>query len=151
MELCKCLLETCPMNCQLLEALVALYLQTNQHDKAGAVWLSAFEKNPQNAEVFYHTCKFFILQVKKKKSLIILKYFFVFNSFLFILYDVSGISLSRKLFLVFFPLENVLGIPSLFARNTLHSSSVALIILLRSFVSSCFIYYKNFVRARTMS
>lgn len=88
---------------------------------------------------------------KKKKSLIILKYFFVFNSFLFILYDVSGISLSRKLFLVFFPLENVLGIPSLFARNTLHSSSVALIILLRSFVSSCFIYYKNFVRARTMS
>ncbi|XP_044612343.2 zinc finger C3H1 domain-containing protein isoform X1 [Equus asinus] len=61
-ELCKCLLESCPMNCQLLEALVALYLRTDQHDKARAVWLTAFEKNPQNAEVFYHTCKFFILQ-----------------------------------------------------------------------------------------
>lgn len=86
MELCKCLLETCPMNCQLLEALVALYLQTNQHDKARAVWLTAFEKNPQNAEIFYHMCKFFILQVKKKKkSLKILKYVFVFHIFLFIL------------------------------------------------------------------
>ncbi|EPQ18862.1 Zinc finger C3H1 domain-containing protein [Myotis brandtii] len=61
-ELCKCLLESCPMNCQLLEALVALYLQTSQHDKARAVWLTAFENNPQNAEVFYHTCKFFIMQ-----------------------------------------------------------------------------------------
>uniref|UniRef100_A0A671DY82 Zinc finger C3H1-type containing n=1 Tax=Rhinolophus ferrumequinum TaxID=59479 RepID=A0A671DY82_RHIFE len=61
-ELCKCLLDSCPMNCQLLEALVALYLQTNQQDRARAVWLTAFEKNPQNAEVFYHTCKFFILQ-----------------------------------------------------------------------------------------
>lgn len=65
-ELCKCLLESCPMNCQLLEALVALYLQTSQHDKARAVWLTAFENSPQNAEVFYHTCKFFITQVKMK-------------------------------------------------------------------------------------
>lgn len=64
MELCKSLLESCPINCQLLEALVALYLKTNQHDKARALWLTAFEKNPQNAEVFYHMCKFFILQVK---------------------------------------------------------------------------------------
>ncbi|ELW67962.1 Zinc finger C3H1 domain-containing protein [Tupaia chinensis] len=61
-ELCKHLLESCPMNCQLLEVLVALYLQTDQHDKARAVWLTAFERNPQNAEVFYHMCKFFILQ-----------------------------------------------------------------------------------------
>lgn len=29
-ELCKCLLESCPMNCQLLEALVALYLRTDR-------------------------------------------------------------------------------------------------------------------------
>ena len=76
MELCKCLLESCPMNCQLLESLAALYLKMNQHDKARAVWLTAFEKNPQNAEVFYHTCKFFILQVKKKKR----KKFFVFHN-----------------------------------------------------------------------
>ncbi|KAM9229981.1 zinc finger C3H1 domain-containing protein [Dugong dugon] len=61
-KLCKCLLESCPVNCQLLETLVALYLQTNQQDKARAVWLTAFEKNPQNAEVFYHMCKLFILQ-----------------------------------------------------------------------------------------
>uniref|UniRef100_G3SWZ2 Zinc finger C3H1-type containing n=2 Tax=Loxodonta africana TaxID=9785 RepID=G3SWZ2_LOXAF len=61
-KLCKCLLESCPMNCQLLEALVALYLETNQQDKARTVWLTAFEKNPQNAEVFYHMCKLFILQ-----------------------------------------------------------------------------------------
>lgn len=61
-ELCKCLLESCPTNCQLLEALVALYLQTNQPDSARAVWLDALEKNPQNAEIFYHTCKYFILQ-----------------------------------------------------------------------------------------
>lgn len=67
-ELCKCLLESCPMNCQLLEALVTLYLQTNQHDKARTVWFTAFEKNPQNAEVFYHMCKFFILQVKKRDT-----------------------------------------------------------------------------------
>ncbi|XP_004700842.1 zinc finger C3H1 domain-containing protein [Echinops telfairi] len=61
-KLCECLLESSPMNCQLLETLGALYLQTNQPDKARAVWLTAFEKNPQNAEVFYHTCKLFILQ-----------------------------------------------------------------------------------------
>lgn len=70
MKLCKYLLESCPMNCQLLESLVALYLETNQHDKARAVWLTAFEKNLQNAEVFYHTCKFFISQVKKKDSIL---------------------------------------------------------------------------------
>lgn len=67
-ELCRCLLESCPMNCQLLESLAALYLKMNQLDKARAVWLTAFEKNPQNAEVFYHTCKFFILQVSPEYS-----------------------------------------------------------------------------------
>ncbi|XP_029420110.1 zinc finger C3H1 domain-containing protein isoform X2 [Nannospalax galili] len=61
-ELCKCLLESCPMNCQLLEALAALYLKTNQYDEARLVWLTAFENNPQNSEIFYHMCKFFILQ-----------------------------------------------------------------------------------------
>ncbi|XP_006923810.1 zinc finger C3H1 domain-containing protein isoform X2 [Pteropus alecto] len=74
-ELCKHLLELCPMNCQLLEALVALYLQTNQHDRARAVWLTAFEKNPQNAEVFYYTCKFFILQNREDNLLPFLRKF----------------------------------------------------------------------------
>ena len=58
------------MNCQLLESLAALYLKMNQQDKARAVWVTAFEKSPQNAEVFYHTCKFFILQVKKKEKIL---------------------------------------------------------------------------------
>ncbi|XP_007638209.3 zinc finger C3H1 domain-containing protein isoform X1 [Cricetulus griseus] len=61
-ELCKSLLESCPANCQLLETLAALYLKTDQYDKARIVWLTAFENNCQNAEVFYHLCKFFILQ-----------------------------------------------------------------------------------------
>ncbi|XP_073183875.1 zinc finger C3H1 domain-containing protein isoform X4 [Lepidochelys kempii] len=61
-ELCISLLELCPVNCQLLEALVTLYLRMEQHDKAYAVWLTAFEKNPQNAQVFYHMCKFLISQ-----------------------------------------------------------------------------------------
>uniref|UniRef100_A0A7N4PI80 Zinc finger C3H1-type containing n=1 Tax=Sarcophilus harrisii TaxID=9305 RepID=A0A7N4PI80_SARHA len=61
-ELCRSLLASCPVNCQLLETLVALYLQLDQQDKASAVWLSTFEKYPQNAEVFYHLCKFLILK-----------------------------------------------------------------------------------------
>uniref|UniRef100_A0A452HUB9 Putative zinc-finger domain-containing protein n=1 Tax=Gopherus agassizii TaxID=38772 RepID=A0A452HUB9_9SAUR len=62
LELCSSLLELCPINCQLLEALVTLYLRIKQNDKACAVWLTAFEKNPQNAQVFYHMCKFLISQ-----------------------------------------------------------------------------------------
>ncbi|XP_033018945.1 zinc finger C3H1 domain-containing protein isoform X1 [Lacerta agilis] len=61
-ELCKSLLKLNPIDCRLLEALVGLYLQTGQVEKACDVWLSAFEKNPQNAQVFYFMCKFFILQ-----------------------------------------------------------------------------------------
>nr|XP_056703286.1 zinc finger C3H1 domain-containing protein isoform X3 [Euleptes europaea] len=61
-EICKSLLKVCPVDCQLLEALVSLYLQTAQIERACEVWLTAFEKNPQNAQVFYFMCKFFILQ-----------------------------------------------------------------------------------------
>ncbi|XP_077194936.1 zinc finger C3H1 domain-containing protein isoform X2 [Paroedura picta] len=61
-EICKSLLKVCPVDCQLLEALVSLYLQTAQIERACDAWLTAFEKNPQNAQVFYHMCKFFILQ-----------------------------------------------------------------------------------------
>ncbi|KAH0501954.1 Zinc finger C3H1 domain-containing protein [Microtus ochrogaster] len=61
-ELCQSLLESCPANCQLLETLAALYLKTDEYDKARMVWLTAFEKNSQNAEIFYHLCKFFIFQ-----------------------------------------------------------------------------------------
>lgn len=63
-ELCKSILKLNPVDCQLLETLVGLYLQTEQIERACDVWLTAFEKNPQNAQVFYFMCKFFILQVK---------------------------------------------------------------------------------------
>lgn len=150
MELCKHLLESCPMNCQLLEALVALYLQTNQHDRARAVWLTAFEKNPQNAEVFYYTCKFFILQVKKKKkkSLLMFKYVFMFLKFLFIFRDVSGIGLSRKLFLVLLVFANCVRYSySLCYIYHVHNSTIRLIKLVCNFIYSCFLYYaKNSLR-----
>ncbi|XP_048356158.1 zinc finger C3H1 domain-containing protein isoform X1 [Sphaerodactylus townsendi] len=61
-EICKSLLKVCPVDCQLLEALVSLYLLTSQIERACDVWLTAFEKNPQNAQVFYFMCKFFISQ-----------------------------------------------------------------------------------------
>ncbi|XP_015261207.1 PREDICTED: zinc finger C3H1 domain-containing protein isoform X2 [Gekko japonicus] len=61
-EICKSLLKVCPVDCQLLEALVSLYLQTTQVERACDAWLTAFERNPQNAQVFYFMCKFFILQ-----------------------------------------------------------------------------------------
>lgn len=68
-EICKSLLKVCPVDCQLLEALVSLYLQTAQIERACDAWLTAFERNPQNAQVFYFMCKFFILQVKWQQML----------------------------------------------------------------------------------
>lgn len=62
-ELCKSLLELCPNNCQLLESLATLYLQMEQSENAHKVWIGAFEKNPQNAEIFYQLCKFLVSQV----------------------------------------------------------------------------------------
>lgn len=62
-ELCRSLLELCPKNCQLLESLATLYLHMEQSDNAYKVWIGAFEKNPQNAEIFYRLCKFLVSQV----------------------------------------------------------------------------------------
>ncbi|KAH0616685.1 hypothetical protein JD844_027990 [Phrynosoma platyrhinos] len=61
-EICKSLLKLSPVDCPLLETLVGLYLRTDQMERACDVWLTAFEKNPQNAQVFYFMCKFFIMQ-----------------------------------------------------------------------------------------
>ncbi|XP_042323944.1 zinc finger C3H1 domain-containing protein isoform X2 [Sceloporus undulatus] len=61
-ELCKSLVKLSPVDCPLLETLVGLYLRTDQMERACDVWLTAFEKNPQNAQVFYFMCKFFIMQ-----------------------------------------------------------------------------------------
>ncbi|XP_015747041.1 zinc finger C3H1 domain-containing protein isoform X1 [Python bivittatus] len=61
-ELCKSLLKLNPFDCHLLKTLVDLYLRTGEIERACDVWLSAFEKNPQNAQVFYFMCKFFMMQ-----------------------------------------------------------------------------------------
>lgn len=62
-ELCRSLLDLCPNNCQLLESLATLYLQMEQSENAHNVWIGAFERNPQNAEIFYRLCKFLVSQV----------------------------------------------------------------------------------------
>ncbi|XP_051467158.1 zinc finger C3H1 domain-containing protein isoform X4 [Apus apus] len=74
-ELCRSLLELCPDNCQLLESLAALYLQMGQSDSAYKVWIGAFEKNPQNAEIFYQLCKFLISQERPSSILPLLQDF----------------------------------------------------------------------------
>ncbi|KAM6304043.1 zinc finger C3H1 domain-containing protein isoform 2-T2 [Podargus strigoides] len=74
-ELCRSLLELCPDNCQLLESLATLYLQMEQSDNAYKVWIGAFEKNPQNAEVFYQLCKFLVSQGRSSSILPLLQDF----------------------------------------------------------------------------
>ncbi|XP_053924095.1 zinc finger C3H1 domain-containing protein isoform X4 [Cuculus canorus] len=74
-ETCRSLLEHSPNNCQLLESLATLYLQMEQSDKAYEVWIAAFEKNPQNAEIFYHLCKFLVSQERSSSILPLLQDF----------------------------------------------------------------------------
>ncbi|KAM6146253.1 LOW QUALITY PROTEIN: zinc finger C3H1 domain-containing protein [Phoenicopterus ruber ruber] len=74
-ELCRSLLELCPNNCQLLESLATLYLQMEQSDNAYKVWIGAFEKNPQNAEIFYQLCKFLVSQERSSSILPLLQDF----------------------------------------------------------------------------
>ncbi|XP_075284057.1 zinc finger C3H1 domain-containing protein isoform X1 [Opisthocomus hoazin] len=74
-ELCTSLLELCPNNCQLLESLATLYLQMEQSENAYKVWIGAFEKNPQNAEIFYHLCKFLVSQERSSSILPLLQDF----------------------------------------------------------------------------
>ncbi|NXA33685.1 ZC3H1 protein, partial [Eudromia elegans] len=74
-ELCRSLLELCPNNCQLLESLASLYLHIEQSDSAYEVWIAAFERNPQNAEIFYQMCKFFISQGRSDSILSLLQDF----------------------------------------------------------------------------
>ncbi|XP_009988958.1 PREDICTED: zinc finger C3H1 domain-containing protein-like, partial [Tauraco erythrolophus] len=74
-ELCRSLLELCPNNCQLLESLATLYLQIEQSDNAYKVWIEAFEKNRQNAEIFYQLCKFLVSQERSNSILPLLQDF----------------------------------------------------------------------------
>ncbi|NXP07280.1 ZC3H1 protein, partial [Thinocorus orbignyianus] len=73
--LCRSLLELCPDSCQLLESLATLYLQMEQSDNAYEVWNGAFEKNPQNAEIFYRLCKFLVSQERSSSILPLLQDF----------------------------------------------------------------------------
>ncbi|XP_075602900.1 zinc finger C3H1 domain-containing protein isoform X2 [Balearica regulorum gibbericeps] len=74
-ELCRSLLELCPDNCHLLESLATLYLQMDQSDNAYKVWIGAFERNPQNAEIFYQLCKFLVSQERSSSILPLLQDF----------------------------------------------------------------------------
>ncbi|XP_061223979.1 zinc finger C3H1 domain-containing protein isoform X2 [Neopsephotus bourkii] len=74
-QLCRSLLEICPNNCQLLGSLATLYLQMEQSDNAYNVWVGAFERNPQNAEIFYQLCKFLVSQERSSSVLPLLQDF----------------------------------------------------------------------------
>ncbi|RXM94947.1 Zinc finger C3H1 domain-containing protein [Acipenser ruthenus] len=63
-KLCETLLVPCPDCCMVLESLAQLYIKRQEADKAIDVWLGAFRKNPHNAQIFYSTCKFLVLQYK---------------------------------------------------------------------------------------
>nr|XP_033807824.1 zinc finger C3H1 domain-containing protein isoform X3 [Geotrypetes seraphini] len=103
-ELCRTLLEVCPTNRQLLEALVELYLQMEQNERASAVWLTAFKKNPQNAEIFYSMCKFLISQ-KKLERITPLMHEFVTSFFESLAEDHTPTDLLRYLLNFSMPLD----------------------------------------------
>uniref|UniRef100_A0A8C8M396 Putative zinc-finger domain-containing protein n=1 Tax=Oncorhynchus tshawytscha TaxID=74940 RepID=A0A8C8M396_ONCTS len=63
LELCESLLALCPQSCVLLDALSGLYVGKGDCEQGVCVWLRALSQCPHNAEVFYHTCKFFLAQV----------------------------------------------------------------------------------------
>ncbi|KAM8892948.1 zinc finger C3H1 domain-containing protein isoform 2-T2 [Spinachia spinachia] len=62
--LCKSLLEIRPESCSLREALADLYIRKGCADQAVGIWLHALAECPNNAEVFYHSCKFLMAQEK---------------------------------------------------------------------------------------
>ncbi|XP_020336771.1 zinc finger C3H1 domain-containing protein isoform X1 [Oncorhynchus kisutch] len=64
LELCESLLALCPQSCVLLDALSGLYVGKGDCEQGVCVWLRALSQCPHNAEVFYHTCKFFMAQEK---------------------------------------------------------------------------------------
>ncbi|XP_078530049.1 zinc finger C3H1 domain-containing protein [Lissotriton helveticus] len=74
-ELCETLLQSCPTNCELLEALVALHLHMKQKEKAWNVWSTAFKKNQQNAQLFYCMCTFLVSQENKDKIPLLMQEF----------------------------------------------------------------------------
>ena len=61
--LCESLLELCPESCVLRDALADLHIRKGNGDQAVSMWLHALAECPNNAEVFYHSCKFLMTQV----------------------------------------------------------------------------------------
>ncbi|XP_056243359.1 zinc finger C3H1 domain-containing protein-like isoform X2 [Seriola aureovittata] len=62
--LCESLLEACPESCALRDALADLHIRKGDGDQAVSMWLHALAECPNNAEVFYHSCKFLMSQEK---------------------------------------------------------------------------------------
>lgn len=67
--LCESLLEFCPESCVLRDAVADLHLHGGSGDQAVSMWLHALAECPHNAEVFYHCCKFLMVQVSSTVSL----------------------------------------------------------------------------------
>lgn len=61
--LCESLLELCPESCTLRDALADLHIKKGNGEQAVSMWLHALAECPNNAEVFYHCCKFLMAQV----------------------------------------------------------------------------------------
>uniref|UniRef100_A0A3B4XYE3 Zinc finger C3H1-type containing n=1 Tax=Seriola lalandi dorsalis TaxID=1841481 RepID=A0A3B4XYE3_SERLL len=68
--LCESLLEACPESCALRDALADLHIRKGDGDQAVSMWLHALAECPNNAEVFYHSCKFLMSQVSSGVHLV---------------------------------------------------------------------------------
>ena len=62
-RLCESLLEACPVSCELRDALADLHHRQGNGEQAVTVWLHALAECPNNAQIFYHTCRFLMAQV----------------------------------------------------------------------------------------
>lgn len=63
--LCEALLQLCPESCVLRDALAELHLRGGNGEQAVSMWLHALAECPNNAEVFYHSCRFLMAQVSR--------------------------------------------------------------------------------------
>ncbi|XP_061631136.1 zinc finger C3H1 domain-containing protein isoform X2 [Phyllopteryx taeniolatus] len=61
---CETLLEACPASCVLRDILCELLVRSGKADGAAASWLAALAECPDDAEVFYHCCRFLMAQDK---------------------------------------------------------------------------------------
>ncbi|XP_034390023.1 zinc finger C3H1 domain-containing protein-like isoform X2 [Cyclopterus lumpus] len=62
--LVESLLELRPESCALRDDLAELHIRKGHSDKAVSMWLHALAECPNNADVFYHSCKFLMAQEK---------------------------------------------------------------------------------------